>query len=380
MPVIAMLARKTSKTRTLRENRPASCARCGLRENERGIKNGAEAMTTGGRSTGILYAMSDDGRRLPVIDVTNPAFAISVGDAELDALADQFVTESKARQRGSAFLQRVLLRFALRDSTIGRGLIAAMGTFLTGMNTYLLKLGPDNLWPDATPMDRRIAASFPAFTTRLRLQDMAQLLADGLSVPLAANMERPLSLINIAGGPSADSLNAIILLAAEHRQLISGRPIHVVVLDVEQAGPSFAARALDALRSPNAPLNGFQIDLRHIQYDWSDSARLEQILASLQIGEAVCAISSEGGLFEYGSDVEVAANLASLHRGTPPDAMVVGSVTRDGEPVRFAQTLNRVPTQPRTLEAFQSLAGKAGWKVQHSVARPFNYNVRLTKM
>ena len=121
---------------------------------------------------GILSAMTDGGWTLPVIDVTNPAFAVTTTDTELAAMCDQFVLESKERQEMPA-----PLRDALQRSMLGRALFAASGTFLTGMDTYLLKLGPDNLGAEASPIDRRIAASFPALMARVRLQDMARLLA-----------------------------------------------------------------------------------------------------------------------------------------------------------------------------------------------------------
>jgi len=84
-------------------------------------------------------------------------------------------------------------------------------------------------------------------------------------------------------------------------------------------------------------------------------------------------------LFEYGSDTEIAANLETLHEGTAPDAILVGSVTRDGEAMRALQNADRVATRPRTLEAFRSLAEQAGWSVQHVIERPFSYNLRLVK-
>lgn len=159
--------------------------------------------------------MTNDGTSLPVVGVTNPALAVTATDAELATLSDQFVLESTERQE-----MPLPLREALQRSRLGRGLMAASGTFLTGMNTYLLKLGPDNLGPDANPIDLRIAGSFPALTTRIRLQDMARLLADGLSRTAAAQLQRPLCFINIAGGPASDSWNALIHLHAEHADLL----------------------------------------------------------------------------------------------------------------------------------------------------------------
>jgi hypothetical protein len=47
-------------------------------------------------------------------------------------------------------------------------------------------------------------------------------------------------------------------------------------------------------------------------------------------------ISSEGGLFEYQSDVQISANLEMLHAAMPAEAIAVGSATHDDEPARLA--------------------------------------------
>jgi hypothetical protein len=324
---------------------------------------------------GVLSAMTDHGDSLPVIDVTNAAFSVTTTDTELAAMCDQFVLESKEPQEIPA-----PLREALQRSRLGRALIAAAGTYLNAMDTYLLKLGPQNLGPEASLIDRRIAESFPALLTRVRLQDMARLLADGLSLTAAANPQRPLFLVNIGGGPASDSWNALIHLHAEHSGLLVGREIVINILDLDDRGPAFAVRALEALRTPGAPLGGLEIYVRHLTYQWSEANRLQEALEELHVIEAACAVSSEGALFEYGTDTEIIANLETLHAGTAPDAFIVGSVTRDGEPMRSLQTAGRVATRPRTLEAFRSVAEQAGWSVQHVIERPFSYNTRLVKV
>jgi len=247
------------------------------------------------------------------------------------------------------------------------------------MSTYLLKLGAENLGESASPIDRRIAASFPAFTTRLRLQDVARLLADGLAGSVAAESRRPVCLVNIGGGPGSDSWNSLIHLQAERPALLAGRKIEVAVLDVDASGPAFGGRAIEALRAPASPLRGLNIGFRHFEYEWSDSARLRELLCELETSDAACGISSEGGLFEYGSDNEIITNLRALHSGTARDAVVVGTVTRDGEPVRASLIANRVSTRPRTSETFQSLCEQGGWIVEEMIERPFSYNVRLVK-
>ena len=119
--------------------------------------------------------------------------------------------------------------------------------------------------------------------------------------------------------------------------------------------------------------------VRYLSYEWSDAERLRMALEGLNAGYAACAISSEGGLFEYGSDEEIVANLRILHDWTERDAVVVGSVTREGGVVRASLIGHRVTTRPRTMGAFRVLAERGGWSVEETIERPFSYNVRLVK-
>jgi hypothetical protein len=322
----------------------------------------------------VVYAMTDDGVRMAVIDVTHPAFAVAATEAELAAMAEQYIREAGQRREIPE-----AMREALRNSMLGRGLISATETYLDGMSTYLLKLGPQNLGEGATLIDRRIAESLPAFATRLRLQDLVRLLAEGLRRGMAAERRRPICLLNIAGGAAADSWNVLIRLRAEHAELLDGREIVIAVLDLDEKGPAFGMRAVEALCAPAAPLDGLAVGFRHFRCDWSDMSRLRQVLDEMHASEAICGISSEGGLFEYGLDEDIVLNLKALHGATARDAMVVGSVTRDGEPVRASLAMSRFRTLPRTMENFQALAHEGGWKTQEVVERPFSYNVRLAK-
>jgi hypothetical protein len=324
--------------------------------------------------TDVVYAMTDEGEKLAVIDVTNASFAVSATDEELAAMAEQYILEAGRQQEIPA-----ALREALRSSKLGRGLMAASGTFLDGMMTYQLKLGPENLGDGASPIDQRIAASFPAFTARLRLQDMARLMQDGLAGAAMAEPRRRISLLNVGGGPGSDSWNSLILLRDKYAHLLADRKIVIAVMDLDQRGPAFGARALDALCAAEAPLSGLKIELLHFGYEWSCAGRLREVLHELRAGDSLCGISSEGALFEYGSDEEIVSNLKALHAGTAADSIVVGSVTRDGKPVRASLIANRVSTRPRTIEAFQTLAKQGGWIVQEVIERPFSYNVRLVK-
>src|ERR1700723_1406297 len=195
----------------------------------------------------VVYAETEEGVRTAVIDVTNPAFAVSATDAELAVMGEQYVIEAGRQQEiPDAF------REALRNSMLGRGLMAASGTCLDGMSTYLLKLGPENLGAEASPIDRRIAASFPAFTARVRLQDMARLMAQGLARTAGIERRRRVCLVNIGGGAGADSWNALVRICGEHAELLKRREIVIAVMDLDARGPSFGVRAVAALCAPEA--------------------------------------------------------------------------------------------------------------------------------
>jgi hypothetical protein len=331
---------------------------------------------------GVLYAKTEEGVELAVVDVTHPAFAVTATDAKLASMAEQYVREAAKRQEIPA-----AVREALRSSMLGRGLMAAAGGFLDGMSTYMLKLGPENLGERATPIDQRIAASFPAFAARIRLADMARLLADGLAVNGAVESGRKILLVNIGGGATSDSWNALIVLNFRLRaaprsrkaKSLGGRRIVIAVMDLDDKGPAFGARAISALTGPGAPLEDLGIEARHFHYEWSKADRLRKLLKELHASKAACGISSEGGLFEYGSDEEIVANLEALHSGTAEDAFVVGSVTREGGPARASLIANGVSTRPRTMEGFRRLAGRADWVLHEVVERPFSFHVRLVK-
>lgn len=309
---------------------------------------------------------------LPIIDVTNPVFRVEIDNKQLTAMSQAFIDEAEAREHVSSEVRELLAQ-----SVLGRSLAAASGSYLAGLSTYLMKLGPDSQWANAQEVDRRIAGSFPALASRIRLQDMAQMLADGLQQTIGAIPGRLVCMVNIAGGTAVDSWNALICLLAKSQQSLSERAVRIAVLDLDERGPAFGGRAMQKLQEPGAPLHGLNIEFDPISYDWSKPNRLTVLLQKLGAKDAVCAISSEGGLFEYGSDDEIIKNLEALHAGTARDAFVVGSVTRECEAVRATGRI--VATRPRTVESFQALVGAGGWRLSDVVERPFSYHVRLHK-
>jgi hypothetical protein len=310
--------------------------------------------------TGLVYAATRDGFELPVIDVTHPRFHVADDAEGQRKLKDALLKSERQRRLFPKFLMRWMMKSAAKKSRLLDALFNTEATFLDGITTYVMKLGAANLVPPYdTPMDRRFAASPHVTYLRLRTQQMAELVADGLVAHLVSN-ERPLAIINIAGGPAVDTINALILLAKRMPPL-PRRKIAIHVLDQDDAGAFFGRNALAAMRADGRPLAGHDITFDHHIYDWNDTAPLAALIAELAAGNAIIAASSEGGLFEYGSDHAIIENLKVLNSRRHGAQLVVGSVTRDDELRRRNMEQSRIKLIPRGIKGFRPLAAQAGF-------------------
>lgn len=323
-------------------------------ESERG-----HAATLGG----VAMARTREGHELPVIDVTDPRFAVPDDPAATRALYDAFIDGERSRHRIPKFIMRMLLCSAARKSRLVRALISSDAGYLDGMTTYVMKLGVDQLVaPYDSPMDRRVAASPHVTLMRLRMQQIARLLAGGLVEHLAGAAGAPLHLINIGGGPALDSVNALVLLCRDRADLMR-RPVVVHVLDSSQDGPFFGANALAALRADGRALHGLDAAWQRHDYDWNAPAALADLVRDLARAGCVIAASSEGALFEYGSDDAIVANLEALRVDGAGARLVAGSVTRSDEVRRRMIAMTRIRLIPRGLDGFTPLATRAGFAI-----------------
>jgi len=320
----------------------------------------------------VLFVTTNDGLALPVVDLSNPAFLIAMTDDDVRSMRERYVAEAAARQ-----VTPEQIRAALERSIIGRGLLAAAGGVLNAMSTYLMKLGAENAGEWATAVDRNIMGSFPAVGVRLRFQDMARFLADSLA-SVMVDPERPLWLINVGGGTAVDSWNALILIRQDRPELLDRRPIAISVFDADGQAPAFGSRAISALTADGAPLAGLDVRFEHVPYDWTDVSPLRAALAGGQAAAAYCAVSSEGALFEYGTDADIIANLEAVAAVSAPDTSVVGSVTHPSLSARSPNNL-AVATRPRSLPEFEALAAQAGWHLERALERPISYSVSLRR-
>jgi hypothetical protein len=312
---------------------------------------------------GIVVARTREGDDLPVIDVSDPRFAVADDPAATRALYDAFIKSERRRHLVPKFIMRALLRRAAGQSRLVRAIFASDSGYLDGMSTYVMKLGTGNLVPPYdTPVDRRLAASPHVPLLRLRMQQIARLLADGLLERLAGAAGAPLHLINIGGGPALDSLNTLILLRQMRADLMR-RPVVIHVLDQATEGPLFGANALAALQAGGGPLHGLDVAWQHHDYDWNAPAALAQLVRELAGAGCVIAASSEGALFEYGSDDAIVANLAALRLDGAGVPLVAGSVTCDDEIRRRIMAETQFRLVPRGLAGFAPLATRAGFAI-----------------
>jgi hypothetical protein len=332
-------------------------------------------MNSANSKSDLVYATTDDGLRLPVIDITRPEFALPDDAASLAAL-DAAYRESEQRYALiPRFVMNFMMRGAARRSRLLADILEPDTSFLAGLTTYIMKLPAETLpQPYDSDTDRRLVSSPQLTAMRLRLQQTVKLLAGALEPLLRTDPAAPLCLINIGGGPAIDSIDALILLRRAERDLLR-RPIAIRVLDIDAAGPHFGAAVLAALSAEGQPLAGLDITFTHQSFDWNAPAPLADILGRAAAHDAIIAASSEGALFEYGSDDAVVANLKALHDGCAK--AVVGSVT-NADPLRRRSVVgSRFKLLPRGLDGFRPLAERGGFGIARSEPTPLGDQVLL---
>jgi hypothetical protein len=295
----------------------------------------------------------------------------------LAGLFDAYDETERRHARVPTFITRLMLRLGARRSALLRALVRPDADFLDGLTTYVLKLGAENLPPPFDgDVDRRVAASPHVVAVRLRLQQTAKLMAEGMAQGLAAAPTAPLHIVNIGGGPAIDSLNALILLKRSRADLLARR-ITLQVLDMDAMGPQFGANALRALSAEGGPLAGIDVTFSPEIYDWNEPARLEELIHAAASRGAFIAASSEGALFEYGSDDAIVGNLKALHGHGSGARLVVGSVTRADRVRRRTIAVSRFKLVPRGVEGFAPLARRGGFSIERVEATPISDQVLL---
>jgi hypothetical protein len=342
---------------------------------ESSIEANASAKIAEMRAEGVVFAMTEEGYPLPVIDVAHPRFAMPSDPAMVRALQAAFLANEKRLRWMPRFILRMILRSAAKRSRLVRAMFGSDAAFLDGITTYVMKLGAENLVPPYdTPTDCKFTSAPHVALLRLRLQQTASLLAEGLANDLTGR-DGALHLINIGGGPALDSANALILLRREQPGLLQ-RPVVIHVLDPDTAGPSFGANALAALKAEGAPLHGLDIAFDHRSYSWDRPSDLEALVRSLGPDAAVIAVSSEGALFEYGTDQAIIANLTAL-RASEKVRLIAGSVTSADKARKRMIANSRFKLYPRGAGGLSPLAARGGFTIVKIESAPLSDQVLL---
>ncbi|MFC3749336.1 hypothetical protein [Paenibacillus sp. GCM10012306] len=182
--------------------------------------------------------------------------------------------------------------------------------------------------------------------------------------------ERNLCFFNIAGGAATDSINTLILIQESDPELLKRRKIEINILDIDSYGPSFAKRCIEVLKQPGERFHNIDITLNTIHYDWSQPEALQKM--SLERSEWIQLCSSEGGLFEYGSDSDIINNLNHFYINSPADARVTGSLIFDRLHINpgylgFTEFIG-VQIQYLGLEGLQRILAQTSWVLEESQA------------
>jgi hypothetical protein len=346
----------------------------------------------GSRREGLAYARDEGGRELPVIDVSHPAFALDPSEVEIQARVDDAIAQMAKREKSSSFAQRLVFKVLAKRSVLAGSLSLGPNTFVGGMPTYRLKLGPGNLDPRwATPIDFSFADALPCYSARLRLRDTATLLSEALVESLGRAPRKALHLVNVAGGAAADSLNALILARRSCPGLLEERPIRIHLLDLDEDGASFAGRALSALTEPGGALCGLDVRLSWTPYDWKDPCALRELGAAIGEEGSACALSSEGGLFEYGSDEVIEANLSAFAAGFASGVAVsgaegaaeilpwVGTISRVEGKAAFLNGASGAAIRLRPRRELEEAIARSGYRLTRAVDCPLSTSFALER-
>jgi hypothetical protein len=328
---------------------------------------------------GVVLAPAGDGVVLPVIDLTNARFAVPEDEASLDRLRGELRASERFYAMLPPFVFLWMLRRAARTSRFVRAMIEPRSSYLDGLSTYAMKLGADNLVPPYDgDVDRRFAASPQTTLLRLRMQQTARLIAAAAQRAGCPAPGRPLHIVDIAGGPAMDAINAALMLARTAPGPLDGS-IRIHVLDAEEAGAAFGKAALDALRSQGGALADVDVELTWRPYDWNETSALARLVEDIAGEGGTIVGSSEGGLFEYGSDDAIVRNLEDLAAGGRGARTVVGSVTSADVARRSSVIRSRLALVPRGLAGFAPLASRAGFRIREARDAVISHQVDLSR-
>lgn len=279
---------------------------------------------------GLPYVFTDTGLELVVLDITHPLFEASIDG---NRLAEQLAQSAPTAALVKAMSDDQMKKISAGSYIWGTHFSGDVPTsYVTGMSTYMLKLGPGLLGGgEERKADLRATSGVSGIAARMRLRDLCRRQTELLVPPLKAHPSARLGLVNVAGGAASDTFNTIRLIGRKDPNLLRGRRIDIELLETDTVGPHFAEKSLAALRESDADFKALDIGFRFHHGSWADEAAWELILKDKS--EDILLVSSEGGLFEYGRDGDIRQVLEALAACPSMETIVAGSCLLDRESI-----------------------------------------------
>lgn len=307
----------------------------------------------------IPYAIFDNNIQFPILDITHPRFNGSIDEQAYRLSCDKSAKSIELLKKMPSFIRNIFVKMSNVDNS-----------YLNGMRTLLYKLGPDLSREIKLGFRDKWAVKQTSFMgLRIRLRDLCRCQSKLLITQLKQFPERNLCFYNIAGGAATDSINTLILIHESDPELLKRRKIEINILDIDTYGPNFAERCIDVLKQPGERFHGLDLTLNIIHYDWSQSEALLKMCSERSDWIQLC--SSEGGLFEYGSNSDIIENLNHFFINSPADARITGSLIFDRSHVNpgylgFTEFIG-VQIRYLGLEGLQQILTQTSWVLEETL-------------
>jgi hypothetical protein len=167
------------------------------------VETGPETRPT----PGIAYAFADNGIELPVLDITHPLFLSSIDEGRLDEVSKASIQKMLGLGAMPDAQKRTYYEQLSKSLVFGYVFVSDPGAnFMSGMSTYVYKLGPNLIGGGQDrEFDRSASMDIGSVAIRMRIRDLCRLQADALIPQLEPSPQKNLCFINIGGGAASDS-------------------------------------------------------------------------------------------------------------------------------------------------------------------------------
>jgi hypothetical protein len=307
--------------------------------------------------SGISYTFTYTGIELPVLDITHPLFISTIDEDAFKSLSLKAAQKAEQIKKLPFFIKKIMAKLSKMENT-----------YMSGMTTLIMKLGHNLIKGVRVGFWIKFGSKkINAIALRMRLRDICKYQAEILIPQLKKTPQKSLCFINIAGGAASDTINTLILIQKNEPLLLKERKIEINILDIDTYGPYFAKQCIEVLKESNSYFNGLDISFRHIQNNWTNTQKLSDLLTERKEWIQLC--TSEGGLFEYGSDKEIIENLNTAYDNSADDMQIAGTLLFDEtniNPYIFeGMKIMGVSSRLIGIDGLKSILKNTNWIIDH---------------